>query len=140
MYTATISNLQHVCELSHPICITTTKRHFFLPQSSYFRTNITLRHSISDGSPLFKSTQSSLIYWANGYCLFNYAYSYHGIACDGFRFFHTYLMFGAILVRYVWSVTYILYHGIACVRKLYEWCFRPRFCTVKLYWAGANLG
>ena len=21
-----------------------------------------------------------------------------------------------------------------------EWCFRPRFCTVRLYWAGDNLG
>ena len=22
----------------------------------------------------------------------------------------------------------------------HEWCFRPRFCTVRLYWAGDNLG
>ena len=21
-----------------------------------------------------------------------------------------------------------------------DWCFRPRFCTVRLYWAGDNLG
>ena len=26
------------------------------------------------------------------------------------------------------------------VMKMNEWCFRPRFCTVRLYWAGDNLG
>ena len=26
------------------------------------------------------------------------------------------------------------------LKKWNEWCFRPQFCTVRLYWAGDNLG
>ena len=26
------------------------------------------------------------------------------------------------------------------IQGMNEWCFRPRFCTVRLYWAGDNLG
>ena len=29
-------------------------------------------------------------------------------------------------------------NGVQVILRMNEWCFRPKFCTVRLYWAGAN--
>ena len=31
-------------------------------------------------------------------------------------------------------------HSVTASNKSNDWCFKPRICTVRLYWAGDNLG
>ena len=37
-----------------------------------------------------------------------------------------------VLLLCVWDIRYAIIMN--------EWCFRPRFCTGRLHWAGDNLG